>query len=529
MSSLECLKQYFTYESFRDKQEEIVTDALTNIDQLVILPTGSGKSICYQLPALIQKGITIVISPLKSLILDQVANLKNKNIQVDAFYGDISIAKKREVLDNMIDENYKKNIIYTTPETIDSNKEFLENLQLIREVGRLTRFVIDEAHCISLWGNDFRNSYRKLSNLKQIFPKIPIMALTATATQRVRTDSIHLLKLDNPKIYTKSYFRPNLKIEVYPRNKDTFNDIVKRINSDFSEKTGIIYCLSRKKCEELSEKLQQHGINCDPYHAGQSSKLRTSIQQKWQTGETPLIVATIAFGMGIDKANVRYVIHFNMPFSIENYYQEIGRAGRDEKESNCILYYSYQDKICADKLILKSVNEKTNPKYKQHQINKLDAMLNYCQNIIDCRHCQISNYLGEYRDYKNDSCRTSCDNCKNINSRVEVDVTDFSKIILESIMRISPPNKPSKSNVEKMFIKHENYNKLLSKFAAGDKKDSINNVNNIFRRLFIHLLANKYIKETFVRTVSGYWRENYQLYAKCKQIINMNIKIKIYM
>ena len=199
----------------------------------------------------------------------------------------------------------------------------MENFATNREVGRLTRFVIDEAHCISLWGNDFRNSYRKLSNLKQIFPKIPIMALTATATQRLRTDSIHLLKLDNPKIYTKSYFRPNLKIEVYPRNKDTFNDIVKRINSDFSEKTGIIYCLSRKKCEELSEKLQQHGINCDPYHAGQSSKLRTSIQQKWQTGETPLIVATIAFGMGIDKANVRYVIHFNMPFSLKNYYQEM--------------------------------------------------------------------------------------------------------------------------------------------------------------------------------------------------------------
>ena len=185
MSSIDTLQNYFNHEQFRDKQEEIVEDALMNKDQFVILPTGSGKSICYQLPAIIQKGVTIVISPLKSLILDQVANLEKKSIGVDAFYGDTTIKNKRRILEDMINEKYEKNIIYTTPETLETNQEFFQNLNLLKDVGRLTRFVIDEAHCISLWGNDFRNSYRKLSNLKESFKTVPIMALTATATLRV--------------------------------------------------------------------------------------------------------------------------------------------------------------------------------------------------------------------------------------------------------------------------------------------------------------------------------------------------------
>lgn len=523
MSNLDILKNTFGFNKFRDKQEEIIKDAVSNIDQFVVLPTGSGKSICYQLPAIIQKGITIVVSPLKSLILDQVANLEKKNIKADAFFGDISIKIRRQIIDNMICENYDKNLIYTTPETLDNNDDFLNNLNLLNDVGRLTRFVIDEAHCISLWGNDFRNSYRKLANLKQLFPKVPIMALTATATPRVRTDTVHLLKLSNVKIYTKSYYRPNLKIFVKQRNKETFNEIVDKIKQQYEDQVGIIYCLSRKKCEEMAEKLQQHGIDCDPYHAGQGSKLRQSIQEKWQSGETNLIIATIAFGMGIDKADVRYVIHFNMPFSIENYYQEIGRAGRDGNNSDCILYYSYQDKICAEKLILKSVNGDKNSKYKQHQVNKLDAMMMYCQNIIDCRHCQISNYLGEYRSYKEDHCKDSCSNCNSKELRVEVDVTIMAKAILESIMRINGQNKPTKINIEKTFVKHESFKKFISNYTNKD------NVMSIFRRLFIHLLVKRYIKESFIRTVSGYWRENYQIFSKSKNLLTGKETIKIYM
>lgn len=531
MSTLAELTKHFSHESFRDKQEEIVEDALKKMDQFVILPTGSGKSICFQLPALIDDGVTIVISPLKSLILDQVANLEKNNIQADAFYGDISVGKRREILDMMIDENYDKKMIYTTPETLDSNVEFFENLVLLYNVGRLKRFVIDEAHCISLWGNDFRNSYRKLANLKKRFNKVPLMALTATATPRVRIDTTNLLGIDNCRVYTKSYFRPNLNITVNQKSKekDMVDEIIRNLSEKYSDMTGIIYCLSRKKCEALAERLQQQGINCDAYHAGQTPKKRADIQHSWQKGETPLIIATIAFGMGIDKEDVRYVIHCNMPFSLENYYQEIGRAGRDGKESDCIMYYSHQDTICAKMMIENSHNDSQNTKYKQHQTDKLFNMLNFCQNIVDCRHCQVSNYLGEMRSYSKDICVGSCDNCKNKSCRIKVNVSDIAKIILESVMRVTSPNRPTKSAVENQFMNHENINKLLLKYG-GDKPDKLkSNLLNVYKRLFIHLIIKKYIKESFIKTLSGYWRENYQVFRKSEKILKGTSSIKMIM
>ena len=531
MSSLAALQNNFSHNSFRDKQEEIIEDALTHMDQFIILPTGSGKSICFQLPALIQNGITIVISPLKSLILDQVANLEKKNIKADAFYGDITNIKRREILNSMIEENYDKKIIYTTPETLDNNVEFFENLVLLYNVGKLDRFVIDEAHCISLWGNDFRNSYRKLANLKKRFKTVPLMALTATATPRVRIDTTSLLGIDNCKIYTKSYFRSNLNITIKQKSKekDMLDEIIEKISTKYENASGIIYCLSRKKCEAVAERLQQQGINCDAYHAGQTPKKRATIQNSWQIGETPLIIATVAFGMGIDKADVRYVIHCNMPFSLENYYQEIGRAGRDGKDSECIMYYSHQDTICAKLMINNSHNDNINSKYKQHQTDKLFNMLNFCQNIVDCRHCQVSNYLGEMRSYTKDTCIGSCDNCKNKSDRIKADVTDIARVIIESVMRVSPPNKPTKSVVENQFMHHENINKLLIKYGGCKPAKLKQNMLNIFKRLFIHLIIKKYIKESFVKTESGYWRENYQVFRKSEKILQNTCSIKMIM
>lgn len=524
------LKEYFGYSSFRHPQKEIISDSLNNKDQLVILPTGSGKSICYQLPALIQKGVTIVISPLKSLIVDQVANLKNKNIESDALYGDIGELKKRFILDSMICENYSKNIIYTTPETLEKNNEFFENLKLLEECGRLTRFVIDEAHCISMWGNDFRSSYRKLSDIKSNFKKIPVMALTATATKQTRSDIEHLLCLNKHKIYTISYFRPNLNIKVIKRGKviQTISEIVNNIKTIYNNQTGIIYCSSRKKCEELSGKFNEQGIATLPYHAGLSSKIRKETQDKWKHDEVKIITATIAFGMGIDKDNVRFVIHFNMPFSIENYYQEIGRAGRDGLKSDCILYYSYQDKILAEKLMrMNKTSVYNNEKHIQHQVTKLDKMVSYAENIVDCRHCQICNYLGELRCLSKDICNESCCNCVNFKKNLleKKNVTDIAKLIFKGIME----NKiPKRSNIDTYFKNYSNFNQLAGKYFKLSIQESKKQLIQLYERVFTHLIVNKFIKEKYVLTKSGFWRENYQIFKKSINVIENKDYIYIY-
>ena len=523
------LKEYFGYDSFRNPQKDIIQDALANKDQFVILPTGSGKSICYQLPALLQKGITVVISPLKSLINDQVANLEKKGIKSDALFGDVSLTKKRLILDTMICENYDKNIIYTTPETLETNTEFYDNLKLLEECGRLTRFVIDEAHCVTLWGNDFRSSYRKLTHIRDYFADIPIMALTATATLQARSDIEYLLKLVNHKTYTISYFRANLNIKVVKRTKTeaTVCEIANHLKTIYKEQSGIIYCLSRKKCDEISTTLQQFGIKCLPYHAGLATKLRKETQEKWQSGEVNVIAATIAFGMGIDKADVRYVIHFNMPFSIENYYQEIGRAGRDGLKSDCTLYYNYQDKIMAEKLIRFNKSIDKNVKYMDHQVDKLGRMVEYAENIVDCRHCQICNYLGELRCLTKDVCNDVCCNCRRFSNGVneKKNVTELAIHILQSIMNTPVPKK---KNVDLTFRNHNNFTQLASNYFHNDIKDNRINLEKLYQRVFIYLIVNKYVKERYIRTKSGYWREHYEVYKKATHILENKSHIYVY-
>lgn len=521
MSNLtESLNKYFGFNSFRETQEKIIKGALKGYDQLVILPTGSGKSICYQLPALIQDGYTIIISPLMSLIKDQVANLKNKGINSAAVFSGNTEKDKMKIYSSILRNEADFKIIYTTPESIESNITFLKCISHMMKEKQLNRFVIDEAHCISLWGNDFRSSYRKLSQLKESFKDIPIMALTATATSQVRKDIVHLLKYKKYRQYTKSYFRSNLKIRII--NKTTKSENIKNIInicSQFNGETGIIYCNSRKKCEELADILIAESINCSAYHAGMTNKKRTDIEKAWKDEQISIIVATVAFGMGIDKSNVRYVIHYNLPTSIENYYQEIGRGGRDGDDCYCILLYSYQDKIIAEKLLRMNPTYKKNDKYIEHQLGKLNSLCSLCENIYDCRHCQLSNYLGEIRNYETQKCETSCDNCINRDKYEFSNVTDIAKTILNSI--IISGSRCYKTNIKKIFMSHQNTGILKNKY--GGSKDLM----ELYNRVLIHLIINSYIKEELVINNYGFWNENLLLYKKAKGIIDNKDKINI--
>ena len=517
MSLTKKLKQYFGFDSFREKQTRIVKGALKGYDQLVILPTGSGKSVCYQLPALIQGGITIVISPLKSLIKDQINNLLKKNINAVGYYGDATAKQKQYILEEMLKEKPKFNLIYTTPETLDCNIQFCLSIRNIMENNILKRFVIDEAHCISLWGNDFRNSYRKLCSLKENFPDIPIMALTATATPQVRKDMVHQLKFKKYHLYTKSYYRSNLKIKIFKRDKHYYNYLLNIVKEQFSDSTGIIYCLSRKKCDALAENLRNDGVNAESYHAGLSTKRRTQIEINWKTDISRIIVATIAFGMGIDKSDVRFVIHNNLPTSLENYYQEIGRGGRDDEPCYCIMFYSYQDKIIQEKMIRENSFKSKNQKYIDHQLDKLNAMINYCEDKTECRHCRVSNYLGETRCYEKDRCITSCDNCINRPNLQKTDVTHIARDILNLVIQLG--NSPYKSTFYNSIHLLENYSNYKLKY--GDK----GKVKEMFNRVMVYLIINKYIEESLVRNSYGFWSEKYRLFKRSRDIIQNKEKI----
>ena len=520
MNLIENLTKYFGFTSFRETQEKIIKGALKGYDQLVILPTGSGKSICYQLPALINDGYTIIISPLKSLIKDQITNLENKSIKSVAIYGDISMKCKNEIYSSILSNKADFKIIYTTPETLDKSIEFLNCINHMIKNNKLNRFVIDEAHCISLWGNDFRSSYRNLTSLKKYFKDIPIMALTATATLQVRKDIVHLLRFKKYRQYTKSYFRDNLNIKIlYKENaKKDFKQCLDICRENVN-KCGIIYCNSRKKCDTLAAELVKNDINCVSYHAGLSNKERTSREIMWKKDEVNIIVATIAFGMGIDKSDVRFVIHNNLPMSIENYYQEIGRGGRDGKVCDCILFYNYQDKIIAEKLLRRNPMYNKNEKYIEHQISKLNQMCIYCENIFDCRHCQLSNYLGEKRKYDSQKCHTSCDNCKCVSKYKSEDVSDIVKEIMKSLMLAN--NRSSKKNIKLIFSRSNNYSFLSNKY--GGKKE----LSLLFNRIIIYLIINKYINESLELNNYGFWDEKLKLYKKSQLVLNDKKKVNI--
>ena len=422
VNALETLKTYFGYDTFREGQEKIVEAILTNRDVLAIMPTGAGKSICYQIPALILPGITLVISPLISLMQDQVKALNDAGIHAAFINSSLTENQISKALYLAASGRYK--IIYVAPERLE-NYEFLEFARNV-EISMVT---VDEAHCISQWGQDFRPSYLKIVEFIKNLPKRPIVsAFTATATEEVKNDILCTLSLADPEVVITGFDRKNLYYSVENiRRKDEF--IMEYIEKHPTE-SGIIYCATRKNVDNLFELLFKRGVPVTRYHAGLTNETRKKNQDDFIYDRTPVIIATNAFGMGIDKSNVRYVIHYNMPQSMENYYQEAGRAGRDGENSQCILLFSLQD-VMIDRMLLDNkdfsdVDEKDEYLIRQRDIRRLQTMEGYCK-TTGCLRNYILEYFGE---------KTSgpCDNCGNCHREYhEVDMTAEAKWVVNCV------------------------------------------------------------------------------------------------
>ena len=400
LQSLEsALKKYFGYTSFRLGQQQIIEQALNNQDLLVVMPTGGGKSLCFQLPALLRKGLTVVVSPLIALMQDQVQSLKNNGIEATFLNSTLTSYQVKSREEAILSGKVK--LLYVAPERLLSDR-FLPFIDLVQHQIGIASFAIDEAHCVSEWGHDFRPDYRQLRSLRQRYPTVPTIALTATATDRVRSDIIQQLNLTKPIIHVASFNRPNLYYDVQPKQKQAYNQLKQLVTK--TEGAGIIYCLSRRKVDDITMKLQQDGISALPYHAGLSDAERESNQTRFIRDDARLMVATVAFGMGINKSDVKFVIHYDLPRNIESYYQESGRAGRDGGAARCTIFFGYGDVKTIEYLI----EQKTDVQEQRIAKQQLRQIIDYAQGTV----CRRTIQLGYFGESFGGNCG-NCDNCCN--------------------------------------------------------------------------------------------------------------------
>nr|CAI21096.1 novel protein similar to vertebrate RecQ protein-like DNA helicase Q1-like (RECQL) [Danio rerio] len=470
----------FQLSKFRPLQRAAINLSMSGKDLFLVMPTGRGKSLCYQLPALCSKGFTLVIAPLVSLMEDQLMYLQSVNVPAVTLNASSSKEDSKRILAGMTDKNSPFKLLYVTPEKIAKSKLLMSKLEKAFNMGLLARIAVDEVHCCSQWGHDFRPDYKLLGILKRQFPNVPLIGLTATATSNVLKDCQKILCVQEPVTLTAPFNRPNLYYEVrFKDNEDCTDQIASLIRGRYKNQSGIVYVFSQKDAEVVATELQKRDIVAQPYHANMEPSHKSLVHQRWSSKKIQVVVATVAFGMGIDKADVRFVIHHTISKSIENYYQESGRAGRDDSPADCIVFFGFMDIFRISTMV---VMENTGQQ-------KLHNMVAYCQNSSRCRRAMMAIHFDEV--WNDEECNEMCDVCRHGNDYITMDITQHARDVLH-IVELA-------SSMDEKLTPLKVCDAWLGKGPAKQRKMiKLTSLSRLeVESVIIHLLLHGYFSEDF--------------------------------